>query len=144
MGHKINRHMCSFEAAYYFSLIKTNTHETHYTVGRYGRFHWRKCPTRPLSSVPHNVRGVHFNAERTATDTLQGPSFNVPAPQFALYTPGVAGQYVVGTNQYDQAMAQKFESTGDIFVEELIVFSVSKWYRNGACPRLWFGRSWLQ
>ncbi|MGB3526078.1 MAG: T9SS type A sorting domain-containing protein [Flavobacteriales bacterium] len=76
----------------------------------------------PLSSVPHNVRGVHFNAERTATDTLQGPSFNVPAPQFALYTPGVAGQYVVGTNQYDQAMAQKFESTGDIFVEELIMF----------------------
>ena len=85
----------------------------------------------PITPMAHGVHGVGLSSvERTATDTLNGPSLDVATSQLALYSvtdslDNFLG-YVVGTNPYDVGAAQKFASTGNVYVEELLMFFGAK------------------
>lgn len=79
----------------------------------------------PFAPLPQEVGTLPLSAARTATDTLTGPSLT-PTASLAVYTLGGGTQYVVGTNQYDVAMAQKFEGTGSVYVEELLMLFAAK------------------
>ncbi len=81
----------------------------------------------PIAPMANGIHGLGISAERAPTDTLTGPSFSNPDASLALYTvTGAPGEFVIGTNQYDQAMAQKFESTGNVYVEQFIMFFGAK------------------
>lgn len=80
-------------------------------------------PDATLMAPP--LHGLHFSADRTPTDTLIPLSFADTTSQIAFYGFGTDG-YLVGTNTYDAAMAQKFQSTGSVFVEQLLFVFAGK------------------
>lgn len=76
---------------------------------------------RPSIPAPtHRVHGLHFSTERTPTDTLVPLSLLDTASSYAFYS-FPTGEFLVGTNGYDAAMAQRFLSTGTVNVEELLM-----------------------
>ncbi|MBK8580366.1 MAG: T9SS type A sorting domain-containing protein [Flavobacteriales bacterium] len=68
-------------------------------------------------TAPH----FQFNADRTPTDTLVPASFMDAGSTLTVY--GVTdGGYVAGTNAYgDLAKVQNFETTGAVFVEQILL-----------------------
>ncbi len=82
---------------------------------------------RPATIAGHAMHSpLTFSADRTPSDTLVPTSFADPNASLALYTLNGAPGYVVGTNQYDEGMAQTFMSTGTVHVEQLLYFFAAK------------------
>ncbi|MGV9013969.1 MAG: T9SS type A sorting domain-containing protein [Flavobacteriales bacterium] len=76
---------------------------------------------RTAITAEHPLNVNIFNADRTPTDTLIPTSFADPNGSPTIYSlTGLPGEYVVGTNHYDQGMAQNFTSTGSVNVEQLL------------------------
>lgn len=77
---------------------------------------------RDVGTVEHiNLQLPQISADRAPTDTLVPPGISAPGASYQLS--GVTnGGYVTGSNGYgDYAKVQVFSSTGDVFVEELIM-----------------------
>lgn len=90
---------------------------------------------RPDVPAPtHPMHGLQFSAERTPTDTLSPLSFADTSSSIALYSFNPVG-YLVGTNTYDVAMAQKFLSIGSVYVEQVfMIFGAKDLAGQGAAP----------
>lgn len=85
---------------------------------------------RPFEQVPeHFTSPLSFSADRNATDTLVPGG--IEGGSFTVYT-STNGGYLCGTNGYgDKAKVQVFNSTGSVYVEQLIFLFAAK-DENGA------------